>query len=363
MNLVDLTTFCIEANKSPLFSKRNIQVSSKFLEDIGFIRKEYFIPNDLLGLSNLIKEKKKSSEKTKIEKGLSRKETLAKKEVLSILAIDFGYISKGFKHPKELSLITILRFIPKFNKWLSGIRKKYEIKPNLIKAEIYSHFRENAVYIVEILENESSSNYDLVFAIANEITKNPANKNKQELIKEIDTFLNDKYPKLKEEIYKFFVIELGFPSSYIPNLKKFILLNKIEFDDSFDTSSRRSARASVIQTKQRCIQLGEDKLKNFEPHISIDIYGATDITDIRNLIKELSGAGVIKKFPSYKSKMGISRIDPKTILSEAVYFFLITDKNLTNKEANKVMKSLKFKEIPANISSREIARFKKLLNL
>ncbi|MFZ2975294.1 MAG: hypothetical protein WA055_01520 [Candidatus Moraniibacteriota bacterium] len=363
INIMNLVDFCTEANKSPLFSKRTIQVSSKFLEDAGFIKEEYFIPNDLLGLNNLIKEKNKPSKKTGIEMGLSEKESLAKREVLSILATDFGYIKKGLKHPKEISLITILRFIPKFNQWLSNLRKKYGIKPSAVRAEVYSNFRENAVYLVEVLENESDPYYDLILEIADKSTENQSGKTKQKLIDEIDIFLDNKYPKLKEEIYNFFVMELGFPSSYSSNLRKFILFNKIEWDDNFATSSRRSSRASIIQTENRCIQLSKEKLKNFEPHISIDIYGATDITDIRNLIKELSGAGVIKKFPSYKSKMGISRIDPKTILSEAIYFFLITGEKLTNKEANKVMENLKLKKVPANIASREITRFKKLMNL
>lgn len=360
---MNLVTFCTEANKSPLFSKSNIIISKKLLGKVDFLKKDYYIPSDLLGLKAHIEETNKPSEKSIEEKGLSQKEASAKYKVLSILAIDFGYIKKGMKHPKEISLITILRFIPKFNQWLTRIRKRYEIKPNILKAELYSNFKEDAVYLVEILENESDPYYNLILEIFDKSTQNQSKKNKRELIEEMDIFLDKKYPKLKEEIYNFFVMELGFPSSYIPNLKKFILFDKIEWDDNFATSSRRSARASVIQTEKRCAQINKEKLRNFEPHISIDIYGATDITDIRNLIKELSGAGVIKKFPSYKSKMGISRIDRKTILNEAIYFFLITGEKLTNKEANKVMKSLNLKEIPANNSSRKITRFKNLMNL
>ena len=363
MWLVDLDTFCIEANKSPLFSKRNIVMSKKLLKEVGFLKENYDMPNDLLGLKSRIEAKDIPSKKSIEEKGMSSKELLAKRKVLSVLAIDFGYIKKGLKYSKEISLITILRFIPNFNQWLARIRKKYEIKPNILKAEIYSNFKEDATYLAEVLENESDPYYDLILEIANKGIKNHSNKTKQDLIDKIDSYLDGKYPKLKEEIYNFFVMELGFPSSYSSNLKKFILLNKIEWDDNFQTSSRRSARASMVQTEKRCIQLNKERMRNFEPHISIDIYGATDITDIRNLIKELSGAGVIRKFPSYKSKMGISRIDPKTILSEAIYFFLIAGEKLTNKEANKVMESLNFKKVPANNSSREIARFKKLLNL
>lgn len=363
MWLIDLDSFCIEANKSPLFSKRSIVVSKELLDKVGFLKNDYDMPNDLLGLKAYIEEKNKPPREPIKEKGLSQKELLARRKVLSVLAIDFRYIKKGLKHPKGISLITIFRFIPKFNQWLDKVRKRYGINPNILKAEIYSKFKGDAVYLVEILENESDPYYDLILEIANKNTQNQSDKNKQELINEIDIFLDNKYSGLKEEIYNFIVRELGFPSSYSPNLRKFILFNKIEWDDDFETSSRRSARASVIQTEKRCVQLHKEKLKNFEPHISIDIYGATDITDIRNLINELSSAGVIKRFPSYKSKMGISRINPKTILIKAVYFFLITGEELTSKEANKVMKSLKFKEISVSNSSREITRFKKLMNL
>jgi hypothetical protein len=363
---MNLEKFCQDANKSTIFKKRDIKVTEKLLKKYKFDKKESYILNDLVVLSKLIPDAKKdkSLKKSKVNKnkGFPKKEELAIEEIKAILFLDFVYIKKGFKKPGEIALVTVLRFMPIFNQWIDKLRKKYSIDSNRLKANIYNKFPGELLSLVEIMENEASPDYKLLIELAG-ANKIQSKKSKEETTNGVEKYIDKKFPELDKEIYNFFVIKLGFPSGYITNIRKYILFDKIEWDDDFKSSSQKSAKANVIQNKKQYKKSYKDAYKDFEPHIDIKIYGSTNITDIKDLIGQMYNNGVINKLPSYKAKMGISRIKPKTLLRKVIYFFLIEGKKLNPKEANNVMKRLELGIVPENNSSREVTRFKKLLNL
>lgn len=355
--------FLEQARKSPLFKNLPKKPGKKDLKRLRF-SKEFYTEDDLILLRDLF-----VGAKNDIPLQLPKRLDQAFRTFIQKISPTYLLIANGKR--KTLSLISILYLSPDFENKIKGVRSKYKIDPKKLKKAIYSSFPKNQQKIVSN-ELESETIIDDRFPKH----ASEASKSSMGLIKEyidritgvrerINKIVSRKYPRLSSDIAS--ILErYGLPIQYEVYLRDFILFERVSPGDVLPVSdTRRFQEKPDFQLNLSKEQVFTNSLENsreFRPHISIKIYGSTNIDSVHSLVKMVYAAGAPRFLPTYNFKKTIPDLDAETILRKALLYYLQQVQKLKTSEIVELFRYLG-KPVKKNNISRDIRAFKKVFRI
>ncbi len=374
---MNITDFCKEANRSPMFAENKkglrVKITPDLLKEFNFVKTDYQTPHDLKELHRTLIERKKETaliEKRKLsEKAevLTPKEEEAYQKVMDILAPEYE-IGKG--DPSLYSFMTIFRFIPVFNEVVESIRNTEGIDPVKVREELHKKFSGKAAQaLMPIIIDYAPENRKFIVE-------------EMRMRSEISEWVKKKFPALKERLTESCLGPLPFLFPILKwDLENYILYNSVGHISSRNLPQKtRPPELHPITSPGHLFRMMDsdffellktrrpldhsrayrDIMENFDHCVVLKIYPDTPISEVKKKLRGVQTAQ--KRFPAYRFKFGrLARHDYKKLLGNLIFFYLRNEEELPTKGANKIVKKLGFNPIPSRIVDMEKKRIEKLL--
>lgn len=363
--------FLEQIEKSPLFKSFKKRPGKTFLKKIKFSKENYsdqglILLRDLYASSFEKKNDKKRGEK--MPPKLFNAYWAYTEKVHDCIKL----IASGKR--KSLSLIKILWLSPEFEKQITDIRLKYKIIPSKYKGEIYSKFTEEERPLVA---NEIENVPNIDTALWRSYSKEELNMAIEKIVSikaRIIACIYKKIPQLDIDIESI-RIRYGLTPSYDNYLKDFVLFDRISPEDTLPIKQKRNyrekANCEFNLTKEDAIANTLKRIKPFQPHISIHLYGSTPLESAYDELKLLYGVhpllgkdskNFLKHLSSYSFKKTIPDLKYEIILRKAMLYFFREVQGLSINETVSMFKYLGMKT-SASIITRDIKAFKKVFRI
>jgi len=389
---MNIEEFCRFANEHDLIKGKYVSITPELLSSFGFSKKSY-TKASIIELSVILKGRNELKNSEILDQLLSAKETEAKNYLLKTLA---PYILSYYNNDKRsgVSLVSIYALIPSVQKWINEIRTGYRINPKVLREKVLFVFPDQERHIVLSVSKDESPLSQRQYAYRalldmgnyseNEKTKRikEYNENLKRIIEKKDLatkMLGEYFPD--EDSFSNFEIDvnafcrgvLQLPKEYYGYFKNFILFEEI--DDLDDFNKYNSIKSHSVDTEfifepqYKRYYADLEKIENFEPYISVKLFGDTTREEARKMIDALYDGEFVKKLPSYHFVNSTLKSKSKSLLKQSVLMLLMEGRGLSAREACNVLKSIngglwvKVTEADENNASRDIKRLKKTLSL
>lgn len=251
---------------------------------------------------------------------------------------DLGFLLDQIKDKKNrsfysLSIIDVLRFIPKFNEAINLIREDLHINPQAIKSELG-----NLIGKSKFLNYITTSKQ-----IARGLGYPPPNKEWEIVSNKIKAWKKRGFSSLPKRVADVRLKVLGkIPHAWQEAIEDYILFEKI-------------SSIPIIYRRPGVEVCAKEDTKTSEPYIEIKIYADTDI----RLLRRINWwKNVQKLLPSYTNP---KRWDEYLVLSRFLQYVLRKHLKLTQNQALEWLKKNDLIAPDSPHSSQELSRFEELL--